>query len=319
MTGAFHSAVAGRLAASWAQLSVQALAFWLTAGATWLAGRRSLAPLRDAAKALDHQTPVAQGGILLAGLLTVGGSALLVQQAARPVLRVLEGYWPRWGWPVRRLLTARHVRRAERDKARWQVLHPRVVTVGSAGPASRPTPRELEEYGRLERRRRSRPSAAEWFMPTKAGNILRAAERRVRDKYGLDAVALWPPLWQVLPDHARQDVGRAGAELERTVTAMIWAVLLCVLSPWAPLAAPIGIVVCAAALFGGLPVRARFFAEMIETMFDLHRPALYRQLRWPLPRDPRDEQTAGRQLTSYLWRGSDRAEPVFTESEAGPS
>ncbi|MCO0615693.1 hypothetical protein M8756_20790, partial [Lutimaribacter sp. EGI FJ00015] len=81
MTGAFHSAVAGRLAASWAQLSVQALAFWLTAGATWLAGRHSLAPLRDAAKALDHQTPVAQGGILLAGLLTVGGSALLVQQA----------------------------------------------------------------------------------------------------------------------------------------------------------------------------------------------------------------------------------------------
>ncbi|MEU6814601.1 hypothetical protein [Streptomyces sp. NPDC046860] len=316
MIGPFHSAVAGRLAASWAQLSVQALAFWLTAGAAWLAGRHSLAPLRDVSASLAKQPAVAQGGILLAGLLAVGGSALLVRQTAQPVLRLLEGYWPRWGWPLRAGLTARHLRRARRDDARWQLLHPRVVATGSA---PRPGARDLDDYARLERRRRLRPSGDEFFMPTKVGNTLRAADRRVRDKYGLDAVAVWPALWQVLPDQARQDVARAASELERAVTATVWAVLLCVVSPWAPWAAAAGAAACAVTLFVGLPARARLFAELIETMFDLHRPALYRQLRWPLPRDPRAEQSAGRRVTAYVWRGSDRAEPVFTDSGTEPS
>ena len=47
-------------------------------------------------------------------------------------------------------------------------------------------------------------------------------------------------------------------------------------------------------------------------MDDLHRTALYQQLRWPLPTDPKQEHSQGEHLTSYLWRGSHDPDPTFT-------
>jgi len=44
------------------------------------------------------------------------------------------------------------------------------------------------------------PAESDRHMPTKLGNILRAAELRSKDKYGLDAVICWPRLWLLLPD-----------------------------------------------------------------------------------------------------------------------
>jgi hypothetical protein len=59
--------------------------------------------------------------------------------------------------------------------------------------------------------------------------------------------------------------------------------------------------------------RAETFGDLVESAFDLHRWALYRALRWPLPSNPEEEYLYGTQLTEYLWRGSREPTPTFTK------
>jgi hypothetical protein len=61
-----------------------------------------------------------------------------------------------------------------------------------------------------------------------------------------------------------------------------------------------------------VPARAQVFGDLIEAAYDLHRTLVYRQLRWPLPGNPAEEQATGAALTSYLRRGSDATGPAFT-------
>ena len=78
-------------------------------------------------------------------------------------------------------------------------------------------------------------------MPTRIGNILRAAETRPYDHYGLEAVIVWPRLWLVLPDSARQELSTARASLDSSVAAVIWALGFCAFAPLAWWAAPVGL------------------------------------------------------------------------------
>jgi hypothetical protein len=52
-------------------------------------------------------------------------------------------------------------------------------------------------------------------MPTRFGDILRAAEFRPRDKYGLDTTVCWYPLWLLLPAEVKQEISQARLELDR--------------------------------------------------------------------------------------------------------
>jgi hypothetical protein len=61
-----------------------------------------------------------------------------------------------------------------------------------------------------------------------------------------------------------------------------------------------------------VPNRAAVFADLLEAAFDVHRVALYRSLRWPLPVNPLDELASGEQVTRYLLRGPDGPAPTFT-------
>lgn len=170
----------------------------------------------------------------------------------------------------------------------------------------------LATYGRLERARERRPSRADLYLPTKIGNILRAAETRPRDKYGLDSVAVWPRLWLVLPDSTKQEINSARTALDSAVAASVWGILFLVFTGWTILALPIGLAVCAAAVLVWVPVRAGVFGQLVVAAFDVHRILLYQQLRWPLPVTPYDEQLRGAEVSSYLQKGSDDTAPTFT-------
>ncbi len=302
----FWQAVGGKLADRWTAVSAQALIFWLGGLAAWTYHRGGLHTLTDPSRWLDRQTTSTQILAIVIGLLVVGASALIVGWWATPVLRLLEGYWPAWtGW-LRRRLTDQLVRRNEAEKLEWQTAY------DATQPSRTPTAEQLAEYVRLERRRRRRPAASRHFLPTPIGNILRAAERRPMDKYGLDTVALWPRLWLVLPDATRQQLLAARAALDTAVAAAIWGVLFCAFTPFTVLAIPIGLAVAVLAVTVVVPGRAQAFGDLIEAAYDLHRTALYRQLRWPLPANPAEEHPAGERLTAYLRRGSRDPDPAFT-------
>ncbi|MFH8694491.1 hypothetical protein [Streptomyces chartreusis] len=229
---------------------------------------------------------------------------MIIERLTTPALRLLEGwYWPCFLKPLRHKLVERRKTKLEEQLRRYQELSPAVV----AGTAS---PEERTEHGRLTMLQRRSPSPAP-DMPTRIGNTLRAAETRPVDKYGLDVVSVWPHFWLLLPDTARKEIATARVSLDASVTACIWGVLFVLFAPLTLWAVPAGLGVAVVAVVAWVPSRAEVYADLLEAGFDLYRRTLYEQLRWPTPRNPKEERTQGQVLTRYLVRGSDSTIPVW--------
>lgn len=307
----FWDGVGGKLAERWATVSLPALVFWLGGALAWTHHRGGLRALAEPAAWLGRQPGGVQAVVLVAGLLGVAASGILVDRLTRPALALLEGYWPRPLHALRRRLTDRIARRARADEATFQALAEPVHT-GTA------TADQRDRYARIDRQIRRRP-APQRLMPTYVGNVLRAGETRPIDKYGLDAVALWPHLWLLLPETTRGELAAARRSLEASVGAGVWGLLFLAFTPWSWFAAPLGIGVALLAVRAWVPARAEVFADLVEASFDLYRPALYSHLRWPMPTDPADERAVGRRVTTYLLRGLSGSHPTFTTADQQPA
>jgi hypothetical protein len=300
----FWETVGAKLAERWAAVAVPTLLFW-TGGLLAMVRGGGADSVQQAAAWLNQQTGVVQTAALVAALAVAAASGLLVQQLTLPVLRVLEGYWPRWSTPLRRRLIRRWSARRESLQQAWDKLAAKVHETSASAEDRR-------NYVRLDQELRRYPADSDRLMPTWVGNILRASESRPLDKYGLDAVKCWPHLWLLLPDETRQELIAARKALDTAATALLWGPLFLVWTPWTLWSIPVGLAVAAAAQLWWVPDRAQVFGDLVEAAFDLHRSALYTALRWPLPSDPRAERGIGAQLTEYLWRGSDTSSPKFT-------
>lgn len=123
----------------------------------------------------------------------------------------------------------------------------------------------------------------------------------------------WPRLWLVLPDAAKQELTEARARLDLAAQMWLWAALFVVWTPWAWWA-PVLAVIVATFSYRSMVDAAGTFADLLDASFDLYRANLYIGLRWPLPQHPAEERASGVALTEYLWRGSDLAAPLFTNS-----
>ena len=143
-------------------------------------------------------------------------------------------------------------------------------------------------------------------MPTRLGDILRAAERRPADKYGLDTIACWPALWLLLPAEAKTELVQARSALDNAARTWLWGALFMVWTPWTWLAVPVAIVVPALAYYVGILTAATAFGELTVTAFDLYRFRLYDSLRLPRPSSPALERNQdGSRVTRLLWAGLD--------------
>jgi len=308
MLGGFWDSVAGKLADRFLALSGQALVFWVGGLLAWASAHGGLRSLDGPERRLAGYSAPGQVAALVVALLLAAASAIVVQRLTLPVLRLLEGYWPRPASPLRDRLISSGARRAEAARDEIQKL---------AGPVhdGTATRQQRDRYVRLDTRLRHLPTTAR-LLPTPIGNTLRAAESRPADKYGLDAVSLWPHLWLLMPDTARRELAGARTALDASVDTIIWSLLFTGFAVWSPWAVPVGLGVAALALLVWVPARAATFAALLETAFDLYRQDLYAQLRWPLPATPHDERGEGRRVTTYLLRGSDADTPVFTSAPA---
>ena len=310
MLAGFWSAVGGKLADRWSAVAGPAVVFWAGGILAWIYAGSSWDRLSRITDWLNDQKVGGQVAALLGALVVVVGSALVVQRLTTPMLRLLEGYWPRWANRLTSRLRDQARKNAEVDDASWQQLQAELEEPAKVEQRAQ----QLSELAELEQRRRHRPSVPERLLPTRIGNILRAAETRPYDNYGLEAVVVWPRLWLVLPDSARQELSTARASLDSSVAAVIWALAFCAFTPLAWWAAPVGAGIAVTGWRWWVPTRAEVFADLVEATYDLYRGTLYRQLRWPLPSRPADEQQSGKDLTKYLLRGSDANEPELTSS-----
>ncbi len=298
------TAFAGRLTERWlAVVLTPSFAFWGGGVLAWLAGPGSIGRMEHWA---SGRTTAEILALFTIGFVLVAASGAAVARLTRFVIRAAEGYWPRVLAPLRRYLVRAHRSRFETMVGRWQVL----------AAITNPTPEQGEEFRRLDRLLRRSPTAPTRTMPTKLGNILRAAEDQPRAKYGLDAITCWPSLWLVLSDDSRREVSGAQANLNAGAGMLLWGLLFLVWTPWAWWAAPVGLVTATLAYLS-MRLDAAIYADLVEALYDVHRMDLYRALRWPLPANPAEELVAGRRLTEYLWRGSSESHPAFTEPTTG--
>jgi len=231
--------------------------------------------------------------LLLGGLCLITVSAFVVRRFDLPVLKFLSGYWHPWLRPLRRRFIGRVVKRSQKNDDRWQ-------TLAQIDPVQL-TSEQRDEFVQIDWQQHHLP-LPQSLMPTHLGNILRAAEQRPGEKYGLDAIICWSRLWLLLPEPAQKNLLEARADLNAAARIWIWSMLFIVWTFWAWWAAPLGIISAFFAYSWTLEA-AIAYGELIEAVFDLYRHRLYQSLRWRLPADPDEERRVGRQLTEYLWRG----------------
>ncbi|MFI5912056.1 hypothetical protein [Dactylosporangium sp. NPDC051541] len=298
----FWDALGGKLAERWLSVAVPALVFWLGGLTVWAAGRGWFGALRRPLAAVATLPVGAQLLGVGALLLAVAASGWVVNQAVAPALRLAQGYGPLWR-PWRDRLARRFARRFDALGTEFAALAP-VIAGGGASADQR------QRYTRITHEQRLLPGPGR-FLPTRVGNILRAAESHPVDRYGLDVVTVWPHLWLLLPELVRAELVVARAGVNAAAAAGLWGVLFAAFTPWSWWALPIGLGVAAACWFVWLPARAEGYSALVQATVDLHRGELYAKLRWPVPENPADERLKGRRLSTYLARGLSGTTPTF--------
>lgn len=268
------------------------------------------ANLKDA---IDHLS----GTRLVLLALTIACLALVTHSLQLPLVRLLEGYWawrphcPVW---LATLLVARQRLRLMRLIER--------TTGGSPGE------RDLVATNRREVWLETWALVPEWrqryatarmneefpatdkLLPTRLGNALRAAEEAPRQRYGLDAVAVWPALHSVLGPRIREAVDDQRDQLDFLVRFSAIMGLLVPLTlvkfalsgrdgmPW--LVVPALLALGSWLGYRSAVTAAVLYGVLIRTAFDLHRFDLLRALHLPLPDDSDKEVSANQDLTALL-------------------
>jgi hypothetical protein len=148
-------------------------------------------------------------------------------------------------------------------------------------------------------------------MPTRLGNVLRAAELYPHERYRIDAAVIWPRLRLLLPEAAADGLVEAQTALEsllllRTLAAMFglvapvalvlagasWLLVLASLLAW-----PVSWISHRSALQA-----ATEYADRIRTAFDLYRLDLLKHLEIDVPADLAAERMVWDDLTQFYFR-----------------
>jgi hypothetical protein len=175
-------------------------------------------------------------------------------------------------------------------------------------------PTDPAAYDRMQRDYPPREQPDQ-VQPTRLGNILRNVELYPSDRYGLDAVVLWPRLYPLLPDRMAGAVVAAKADLEfQLIVATLagafavagTAILVATGAPgWASQACLWGGAGLAYLCYRGALGAARRYGTQVKVSFDLYRAALLRQvgLAGDEPLEPAAEEKAFQSLATWWYRG----------------
>lgn len=276
----------------------------------WLGGGLAITQQVGWKRVLDFFTALVEPipiGLGVLALLVVSASGFVAQQFEFAVLRFLEGYWPRWCRFLSRALIKLQKRKLKAIDRKWQNFNRKGLQVL--------TPEERQDYIQTDLQLSEFPDTGR-VLPTRLGNILRSAEDRCAEKYGLDAIICWPRLWLLLPDAVKTELTAAREALNLTARLWLWGMLFCLWAPmfwvWWPLL--LGLLTAWLSHQWMLQA-AQVYGDLLESAFDLYRFNLYESLRWPKPKTPAQERALGQELTDYLWHGSERGLPRFMDSK----
>ena len=136
------------------------------------------------------------------------------------------------------------------------------------------------------------PDDGDYILPTRFGNQFRAIEVYSRIIYGLDAIPAWPRLHAVMPEHARNMIADAKAQLDFCINLSFggWLIglLYLVFATWYRCLPQVWLLLPVVIVgFGGYRLSGsalRNYGEYVKSAFDLYRGDLAKQLGLELPR-----------------------------------
>jgi hypothetical protein len=247
--------------------------------------------------ALGGSRQVALGIAAAAAIVVL---AILAGTQVIALTRILEGYWR---WPAGQTLGALGRRREGR---RWRKLNQAATAEG------------------YQRFYATFPARYELVMPTRLGNVLRAAESYPGDenRWGIDGEYWWPRLYLVMPDGARAQVDDARSGLDQMVVltgvstvfggaalafgfaGLTWTVALSCAG---------GGFVLARASYLAAVSSAAVYGDLVRSCYDLYRGDLLGKLGWAMPPTLADERRLWNALGQQFYRRgvSSADEPVI--------
>ena len=222
--------------------------------------------------------------------------SILLMALNRPLIRLLEGYGR--GNPFSIFLS----RRKQEFKYRISPLFTKSDKIIHAQRSGGPEPDQEDDFQQnLYTAVNSYPESIENVLSTRLGNVMRAYERYSDVVYGMEAIVLWPRLFMVIPEEARNRVREGEALFQFSLNTLIvgflnlalYIVLVAVslhssnatgLSdilrwPFIP------VISALAAWFGWwqLPNAAGQRGEQVKSIFDLYRGMLAEALGLEFP------------------------------------
>ncbi len=253
---------------------------------------------------LDEAVKTFEGlnGARLAVLgLAVLGVAVILQPFQIAVVQLLEGYWV--ASPLKG--SSALAKRAFEFGVEVQRRRHRALSVVRTTDRSRISG---VQRAWIDEEIRSYPDQPD-LLPTRLGNVLRAAEIRAGGRYGLDSAVAFPRLYPHMSDRLATAWEDLTDQLDTAAHLCVTFLLATVIS--GGLLAPHGwdgywllIPLVAGALawisYRATIASAKHQGVVLMVAFDLHRFDLLSQLRYPLPEDAHTEFEVNQRLTQFL-------------------
>jgi hypothetical protein len=162
------------------------------------------------------------------------------------------------------------------------------------------------------------PQEDENILPTRLGNILRAAEDHSENHYDIDYLIIWPRLAHMCSERFTEEYEDARAKLEFLLVVSTLAGLFAFAGGTLLLVFEASPLSFTAVVLGGAGIAwlaytsavhaAIEYGEKMRASIDLYRLDLLQQLRYPAPRSLAEEQRYWREF-GQLFEGTDRRTP----------
>ncbi len=163
-------------------------------------------------------------------------------------------------------------------------------------------------------------------MPTRLGNILRNAELYSFDRYQIDAVLIWPRLYNLFPERFLETIAEAKGSLDFMLVVSALSSIFALFSGVYLVIVKASGLLFLACFWGGLFLAwltyrsalgsALLYAQQIKTGFDLYRHELLKQMRLELPKEPSKEPELWNKISQLLYNNNRNVELQYKDPDA---
>ncbi|MBW4502418.1 MAG: hypothetical protein KME57_23335 [Scytonema hyalinum WJT4-NPBG1] len=170
------------------------------------------------------------------------------------------------------------------------------------------------------------PKHADNVMPTRLGNILINAELYSSDRYDIDAVLIWPRLYNLFPERFLETIAEAKSSLDFMLVVSALSSIFALFSGVYLVIVKASGLLFLTCFWGGLFLAwltyrsalgsALLYAQQIKTGFDLYRHELLKQMRLELPKTPSKERKLWKRIGRLLYKDEKNVQLQYKDTDA---